>query len=85
MDVKLTANNAAGLAALNTVFGDGFDVFWGTGDCSNAPIWGDVTDFTNQVPEPGSLAALASALLLWTIMQQRRQRAVAARRRRTSR
>jgi hypothetical protein len=83
MDVKLTANDAAGMAALATVFGDGFDVFWGTGDCSNAPIWGDVADFgSTSVPEPGSLAVLASALLLWTILQRRRQYAVAARKRR---
>jgi hypothetical protein len=83
MDVTLTANNAAGIAALATVFNDSFDVFWGTGDCSNAPIWGDVTDFTDPpIPEPGSLSLLATALLGWTILQRRRRYAVATQRRR---
>jgi len=75
LDVQLTVSDPS---ILQTVFGDGFDVFWGTGDCSNAPIWGDVTDFSDPpIPEPGSLALLASALLLWTALRRRRQYAVA--------
>jgi hypothetical protein len=78
MDVKLTANNQNGLNALATVFGPGFDVFWGTGDCSNAPIWGDIPDFGPSVPEPASLALFASALLGWTVLRRRKQHTLSA-------
>jgi PEP-CTERM motif len=75
-DVTLTANDAAGLCALEQVFGqnnDSFDLFWGTGDCSNAPIWGNVTMNENMVPEPGSMALLLSALLGFMLLSRRRR------------
>jgi len=79
MDIKLTANNQAGLNALETVFGPGFDIFWGTGDCSNAPIWGDVPDFGPSIPEPASLALFASALLgVAAVRRGKRQRGLPA-------
>jgi len=74
MDVSVTATDAAGLAELNAIFGNGdFDIFWGTGDCSNAPIWGDVTLTNNNVPEPGSVGLLASALLGFAVFCRRRR------------
>lgn len=76
MDVELVGNGATGIASLNQVFGNGFDFFWGTGDCSNAPIWGDVPSLTgNKVPEPGSLAILASGLLCFLMLRRRRRTA----------
>ena len=57
---------------LDSIFSD-FDLFWGTGDCSNAPIWENV-DFDTAVPEPSTLAILASALGLLAFMARRRRR-----------
>lgn len=37
-----------------------YDLFWGTGDCSNAPIFAAID--APAVPEPASIALLASAL-----------------------
>lgn len=52
LDVAVTAPN---VAALDQLF-DNFDLFWGTGDCSNAPLFA-------QVPEPASLLLLATEML----------------------
>jgi hypothetical protein len=38
-----------------------FDIFWGTADCSNDAIWGQVV--TNSVPAPGALLLLSLGLL----------------------
>jgi len=55
-----------------------FDIFWGTGDCSNAPIWGDLTTTTGginnrPVPEPSSLMLLVSGLLGLPLLRRRRR------------
>jgi hypothetical protein len=60
-------------SVLEGIFDD-FDIFWGTGDCSNAPIWGDVSN-VSFVPEPSTLAILASALVLLGLADRRRRRA----------
>jgi hypothetical protein len=60
-------------SVLEGIFDD-FDIFWGTGDCSNAPIWGDVQN-VSFVPEPSTLAILASALVLLGLADRRRRRA----------
>jgi len=71
--LSVTLTGATGL--LESIFSD-FDIFWGTGDCSNAPIWGDVTNVA-AVPEPSTLAILASALVLLGFAARRRRRAAA--------
>jgi PEP-CTERM motif len=80
VDVAITATDATGLAELQSIFGDSFDLFWGTGDCSNAPIYGVVTLGETEVPEPGSLALFGTALLGLAVFGRRRlARARAAR------
>ncbi len=64
-----------GLTSLLAPIFDDFDIFWGTGDCSNAPIWEDVT-LADAVPEPSTLALLASALGLAAAFARRRRRAL---------
>jgi PEP-CTERM motif len=63
-----------GLTSLLAPIFDDFDIFWGTADCSNAPIWEDV-DLATAVPEPSTLALLASALALAAAAVRRRRRA----------
>jgi hypothetical protein len=55
---------------------DDFDIFWGTGDCSNAPIWGNVADVV-PASEPSTLAVLLSALAFAAWFKRRGQRALA--------
>ena len=71
-DVKL-AGTGSGIGQLEGLFSD-FDIFWGTGDCSNAPIWGNVAGLTN-VPEPSSLALLASAVFGFAFLRRRKRKA----------
>lgn len=73
LDVQLTGETAAGDLALAQLFGNNFDLFWGTGDCSNAPIWGNVAAL-NNVPEPSSLALLATAGFGFRIMRRRKRK-----------
>ncbi len=42
-------------------FANGFDVLWGTGDCGNDAVFGTVGP--SAVPEPGTLALVASGAL----------------------
>ncbi len=64
-DVTVTGANVL------TDFGSDFDLLWGTGDCSNAPIFAEVTTPVNPngggtptpVPEPSSLAMIGLALV----------------------
>ena len=65
-----------GLNTLASLFKN-FDIFWGTGDCSNAPIWGNVASLTRSVPEPSSLALLATAAIGFGIMRRRKRKAPA--------
>lgn len=67
----------AGLTTLENLFANNaFDIFWGTGDCSNAPIWGNVASLTH-VPEPSSLALFATAAFGFRIMRRRKRKAPA--------
>lgn len=42
---------------------DHFDIFWGTGDCSNDAIWGTVVTDTVNVPAPGAMLLLGFGLI----------------------
>ena len=70
--ITVTLNGS--LSSLEGIF-DNFDIFWGTGDCSNAPIWGITTNVA--VPEPSTLAILASALIGLALWTRRRRRHLA--------
>ena len=52
-----------------------FDVFWGTGDCSNDAIWGQVA--SNAVPAPSALLLMGFGLA--GLAETRRRRKAAAR------
>ena len=75
MTVTLAATNTQGMSDLSGLFSN-FDIFWGTGDCSNAPIWGNIADLI-PAPEPSSLALLASAALGLGIMRRRKRKTAA--------
>jgi hypothetical protein len=72
-DGTLTITITGLTSTIDSIFDD-FDLFWGTGDCSNAPIWEDV-NLSTAVPEPSTLALLASALALAAALVRRRRRA----------
>jgi hypothetical protein len=86
LDVSLQANDlgagtasqnlATNLAFLESLFSN-YDLFWGTGDCSNAPIWGQVSQLTSA-PEPSSLALFASAAMGWRLMRRRKRKVPSA-------
>ncbi len=63
LDVQLTLT-----AAQAAAFAGGFDVFWGTGDCSNGSFLASVASMSgpsglpSTVPEPASLVLLAAGL-----------------------
>ena len=64
LDVSLTAPDATQFSAIF----DDFDLFWGTGDCSNAPIFAAVGA---PVPEPASIAVFGAALAGLGLMRRR--------------
>jgi hypothetical protein len=72
-DGTLTVTISGLTSVLAPIFDD-FDLFWGTGDCSNAPIWEDVS-LATKVAEPSTLALMASALAFAAAMARRRRRA----------
>lgn len=57
LDVSLSTSDAATFDALF----DNFDLFWGTGDCANAPLFVSVD--AAPVPEPPALATMLAGLL----------------------
>ena len=66
LDVVLSTTNTAQFEQLTS----NYDLFWGTGDCDNAPIFAAVDA---PVPEPGSLPLLAAALVGLSLTQLRRR------------
>ena len=73
VDVQLTLT-----AAEAAVFANGFDVFWGTGDCANGSFLASVagmTGFTDtSIPEPATLLLLAAGLLTLAVGRQAKLR-----------
>ncbi len=69
VDVQLTLT-----AAEAAVFANGFDVFWGTGDCANGSFLARVAGMgggPSVVPEPATFAVLAMGLLGLTFIRRR--------------
>jgi hypothetical protein len=64
-DIRVIITSATNLSLF-----DNFDIFWGTADCSNDAIWGQVT---NTVPTPGGLGLLGLGLLGLFAFSRRRQ------------
>ena len=54
-------------------FANGFDVLWGTGDCGNDAVFGTVGPAA--VPEPGTLALVASGAVGMVALRRARTRA----------
>jgi hypothetical protein len=67
LDVTLTALDAATFALL---LGND-DLFWGTADCDNGPIFEQINVASNNVPEPGTLALFGTGLLGFAFLRRR--------------
>jgi len=68
---SLEVNITGSEQTLATIF-DNYDIFWGTGDCSNAPIWGNLS-MTASVPEPSSLALLFGSVIGFVYLRRRKR------------
>jgi len=77
LTVTLTADNVTGQNLLSAIFGNGFDIFWGTGDNGNAPIYGEIAGLSipdPPVPEPSSLALLATFAIGFEVVRRRKRK-----------